>query len=86
MTIIKILANTVTITSNTTVGKARLVCVSNIGSNIALITLSDPVADVQIGNYNLGAGNEVYLQKAPGHFLSSNSAASVVGVAVGYAN
>lgn len=85
MSVIKLLGNTVTINSNTTVGRARLVCVTNVGSNLAIITLANPVANVQIGNYNLVAGNEVILQKAPDHVLSSNSA-SVVGVPVAYGN
>ena len=85
MSVLKLLGNTVSIAANTTVGRARLVSVTNVGSNLAIITLADPVANVQIGNYQLIAGNEVILQKAAGHVLSSNSA-SVVGVPVAYGN
>jgi hypothetical protein len=79
--VIKVLANAVTITANANVGLARFVRVLNGDANLALITVSDTVANSQIGTYVLGVGAEVTIQKARTDVISSNNS-STYGVKV----
>jgi hypothetical protein len=79
--IIKILANTVTITANTDLGSARLVRVVNLDANAALLTVSDTVGNTQIGTDVLAPGREVTLQKKKTDVVSSNNS-STFGVHV----
>ena len=74
--VVKILANTVQITANTDLGSARLVRVLNTNANVALLTVSDPISNTQLGTYLVGAGDEVVVQKARAHLLSSNGSAT----------
>lgn len=52
----------------------------------AVVTISDPVGNFQVGNCYLIGGSSASLGKAAGEVLMSNSAASVVGVAIAYTN
>jgi hypothetical protein len=81
--IVKLLANTAAIgTSNTSVGNARLVRVLNTVNTAALITLFSTLANTQIGTYVLNPLTEVVIQKKGSEVLTSNNAATVLGVPV----
>ena len=84
--VIKLLATSQTISTNTALSNARLVRVTNISANLALVTLSDPIANVVVGTCYLPGGRIVAIQKAAKETLSSNSASGMVGVAVAYGN
>ena len=70
------------ITSNTAFINARVIRVTNVGANAAVLTVSDPVANAQTGSVYLVGGSTIVLKKAANELLMSNSAASVIGVAV----
>ena len=79
--IIHLKGTTQVITSNTAFINARLIRVTNVGTNTALLTVSDPVANTQTGSVHLVGGSSLVLKKEANAVLMSNSA-SVVGVAI----
>jgi hypothetical protein len=85
---IKVLANTVTIgTSNTDVGKARVLRLLNANTSASrLITISDPVANAQVGSLQLLPNSEATIEKRSTYVIAANDAAGVTGVSIGFTN
>ena len=71
---IKLTGTTAFLSSNTTLNGSKCVRVRNIDSVDALITVSDTVLNVTIGNVQIAPNEVIYVDKRASEVLMSNNA------------
>jgi hypothetical protein len=83
--VVKVLANTEVLgAANTDVGRHKLVRILNTANTVALITVSDTVANSTIGTYALAPLEDVVIIKEFDYVVSSNNAATVLAVPIAF--
>jgi hypothetical protein len=82
---LKLLSNTIPLSSNSTVFNAKLVRITNLANTTALITQTDPNSNSQLSTLYIVANDMAVIQKSSSDFLSSNNTANTcVAVKLGF--
>lgn len=76
--IIKPLSVQVAVTANNNVSNAVLVYV--FGTNAAIVTVSDPVANAAIGSISIGLNDTIIIEKANEHFIMASAEISATSI------
>ena len=69
-------------TNNTTVNTSTYVRVFNGHTGINLIAINDAVNNVTIGTFTIGAAQEAFIKKEPGHQVNVAAAAGATSVKI----